>query len=336
MKKFIAPSLKRINAKPKTHKAISFFAGCGGSSIGYRMAGFDLLYANEFVPVALETYKLNASKNTICDGRDIREIDPKALMKELKLKPGQLDLLDGSPPCAAFSMAGRRDKQWGVAVKYSEGITQRVDDLFDYYINMVAAFKPKVFVAENVPGLAMAAAQGFLLDIIERLRSCGYTLDARIVDPSFMGLAQRRRRLIIVGVRNDIYKKLKLTSIPYPAPQKGIVTIKDVLPHISRVRISRGNYATFEAPTCVSPTITASDSTNSLKSSMSCGGWVEDADGTKRKYTIPELKIMFGFPEDFKMSGNFRQQFERIGRSHSPCSTYNIGKTLIDTVLSKL
>ena len=335
---FIPPSIDRINAAPKKYKAMSFFAGCCGSSTGYKMAGFDIVYANEFVPIARTDYESNAAPHTIVDGRDIREVQAADLRKQLKLKVGELDFMDGSPPCASFSMAGRRDEQWGKPVPYSEKIVQRVDDLFDHYIRMIDGFKPKVFVAENVTGLALGEARGFLIEILESLGNLGYVVDARIIDASQLGLAQKRRRLIIMGVRNDVAKKLKITSsnLPYPKPlKKPIVTVSDVLPNIDRIRISKGDHAVFVVPDRPSPTITASDAINSLKSCMSCGAWVDDKEGVRRKYTIDEAKVLFGFPYDYRLSGRYVQQFERLGRSHSPCSTYYIGKAIIDHVLSK-
>ena len=89
--------------KPNGLGLISTFAGCGGSSLGYRMAGFKVLWASEFIEAARVVYEANAAKGTIVDGRDIREVDPLEVLKAIGLKVGELDLLDGSPPCASFS-----------------------------------------------------------------------------------------------------------------------------------------------------------------------------------------------------------------------------------------
>lgn len=333
---FKAPSIRKINQMPKKYKAVSFFAGCGGASIGYKLAGYEVLYANEFIPIAAETYKANGG-TTLVDTRDVREINPTRLMKQLGIKAGELDLLDGSPPCLAFSLVGTRDKQWGEVKDYSEGVKQRVDDLFDEYLRMVKAFKAKVIVAENVPGLAMGKAQGYLIEIIEKLEATGYTVDARIVDAASLGLPQHRRRLIIIGIRNDIYKKLKLTSVPYPKPSNKLHTVQTVLPNIQRIRVaSDAGATTFVPASRPSPTIVASDGTNSLTGRFSCGAFVDTVDGERRKYTIKELLVLFGFPADFKLLGKYEQQVERLGRSHSPASTYWIGRTLAQEILDKL
>src|SRR3954467_22716 len=83
--------------------AASTFSGCGGSSLGYRMAGFRVLYANEFIEEARRCYAANMAPHTVLDGRDIRTVQPQDILDRIGLGVGDLDLLDGSPPCASFS-----------------------------------------------------------------------------------------------------------------------------------------------------------------------------------------------------------------------------------------
>ena len=139
-------------------KAISFFSVCGGSSLGYKLAGIKVLYANEFVKKASDVYKINFP-TTIMDIRDIRTIQPTEVLEKIKLKKGELDFLDGSPPCASFSTAGKREKDWCKIKNYS-GKKQRTDDLFYEYIRMVKGINPKIFIAENVSGLIQGKAKG--------------------------------------------------------------------------------------------------------------------------------------------------------------------------------
>ena len=91
----------------------STFSGAGGSSLGYRMAGYRVLYANEFVKLARDTYRANAADYTVIDESDIRELAPDDILSAIDFAPRELDLLDGSPPCASFSTAGKRHKHWG-------------------------------------------------------------------------------------------------------------------------------------------------------------------------------------------------------------------------------
>ena len=107
-------------------KAISTFSGCGGSSLGYKMAGYKVLWASEFIPAAQDTYRAN-HPDTILDTRDIRQVQAQEILDILKMQVGELDLFDGSPPCASFSTAGKREKGWGKVKQYSD-TKQRVDD----------------------------------------------------------------------------------------------------------------------------------------------------------------------------------------------------------------
>jgi DNA (cytosine-5)-methyltransferase 1 len=108
------PSMEDIRAIPLNgFNAISTFSGCGGSSLGYRMAGFRVLWANEFIDAARDSYNANKALYTIVDGRDIRSVTAADILTAINLKEGELDLFDGSPPCASFSTAGKREAGWG-------------------------------------------------------------------------------------------------------------------------------------------------------------------------------------------------------------------------------
>jgi len=185
------PLMQEINAiTPNGFNVISTFSGCGGSSLGYRMAGFKVLWANEFVPAAQESYRANMQADCILDGRDIRIIKPEDILSTIGLKKGQLDLLDGSPPCQAFSAAGKREKGWGKAKHYEHGATQCNERLFDEYIRLLGGLMPKVFVAENVSGLVKGAAKGMFLEILAGLKNCGYKVTCRVLDAQWLGVPQ--------------------------------------------------------------------------------------------------------------------------------------------------
>src|SRR5688572_9213235 len=105
------------------------FAGTGGSSLGYRWAGYRGLWANEFVEAARTSYAANFPDVPI-DGRDIRDVRADDVLAVTGLKVGELDLLDGSPPCQPFSTAGQLSKGWGKERAHSDANVQRADDLF--------------------------------------------------------------------------------------------------------------------------------------------------------------------------------------------------------------
>ena len=192
----------------------STFSGAGGSSLGYRMAGHRVLYANEFVELARDTYRANSADYTIIDDSDIRELAPEDILSVIGLDAGELDLLDGSPPCASFSTAGKRHKYWGQAKEYSD-TAQRTDDLFFEFARVLNGIQPKTFVAENVSGLVKGTAKGYFKEIYIALRSCGYRVSAKLLSSQWLGVPQMRQRLIFVGIRND----LKLDPVhPRPLP----------------------------------------------------------------------------------------------------------------------
>src|SRR5258708_35166425 len=217
-------SMREIDALPLTgHTVVSTFSGAGGSSLGYRMAGFKVVWANEFIEAARETYRANFPE-TILDGRDIRAVTPDDILSAIGLSVGELDVFDGSPPCAAFSVAGKGSTNWGKARAYSDGATQRVDDLFFEYARLLRGLQPRVFVAENVAGLVRGKAKGYFKLILAELKACGYRVEARLVNAAYLGVAQRRVRVIFIGVRDD----LQLAPV-FPKPLPYEYTVRDAI-----------------------------------------------------------------------------------------------------------
>ncbi len=198
------PTMKEVRRVPMGgYSAISTFSGCGGSCLGYQMAGFNIIWANEMEPNAAETYRLNFP-DSIVDQRDIRDIDPQEILQAINMKPGELDLLDGSPPCQSFSTAGKREKYWGKSIKHGDGTSQRSDDLFFEYTRLLKRIQPKVFIAENVSGLIKGVAKGYFKNILQELKSCGYIVEARLLDAQWLGVPQMRCRIIFIGIRRDL------------------------------------------------------------------------------------------------------------------------------------
>jgi DNA (cytosine-5)-methyltransferase 1 len=221
------PTMAEIEAvEPSGFTAASSFSGCGGSCLGYRMAGFSVGWASEFVPAAADTYRAN-HPGTVLDTRDIREVTPEEILTALSLSVGELDLWDGSPPCASFSTAGKRHEHWGLVRKYSD-TAQRTDDLFFEYARLLAGLQPRTFIAENVTGLVKGVAKGYFIQILRALRGCGYRVEARALDASWLGVPQARKRIIFAGVREDL-------GMPpvFPKPLPYQYTVRDALPWVT-------------------------------------------------------------------------------------------------------
>lgn len=323
------PTMAQIRKlKPNGFTCASTFSGGGGSSTGYRMAGFKVLYANEFIDSARETYQKNAAPYTVVDGRDIRLVSAEDILTACKLKVGELDLFDGSPPCASFSTAGARDKGWGTVKKYSDK-KQRTDDLFFEFARLVRGIQPKVFVAENVSGLVKGSAKGYFLEILAELKGCGYDVTCRVLDAQWLGVPQQRLRTIFVGVRND----LKIAPA-HPSPLPYSYSVRDVLPHLLEEKRG-GTQDNWQRTTRPASSIVASGGTTSPTAYLSGGSFFRTAEG-ERRLTIPELKKLCGFPDDYILEGDFDKQWERCGRAVPPVMMSHIAATVRDEILKKI
>jgi DNA (cytosine-5)-methyltransferase 1 len=251
------PSMAEIAAIPWNGRTVvSTFSGGGGSSTGYRMAGFRILWASEFIDAARDTYLFNAAPSTIIDGRDIRDVTPDEILSAIGMSAGELDIFDGSPPCASFSTAGKRNAGWGKIKKYSDK-EQRTDDLFFEYIRLLRGLNPKVFIAENVSGLIKGVAKGYFLEILAALKACGYRVTCRVLDAQWLGVPQARQRTIFIGVRED----LNLDPV-HPKALTYRYSVRDALPWIVRQGDTGGfGRGTMKNATTPSPIIGAGPTT---------------------------------------------------------------------------
>jgi DNA (cytosine-5)-methyltransferase 1 len=347
------PSMQDIAQIPwNGYKAISTFSGAGGSSLGYKLAGYKVLWANEFIPAAQETYRAN-HPGTILDTRDIRQVSVKDVLGVIEMLPGELDLLDGSPPCAAFSTSGKREKGWGKVKNYSD-TEQRVDDLFFEFTRLLTGIKPKVFVAENVSGLVKGTAKGYFLEILEAMSKAGYKVKVRLLDSQWLGVPQARQRLIYIGVRND----LPVAPV-HPLPMSYRYTFSDALggqeeipgmawffPAESQtgrlwrwlVQTEKKDFAKAALDVLGKETMLQhrrcvyNEPVNTVVQGSKC----LYHPSIPRTLTIPELKRVSAFPDDFVLTGSFDQQWERIGRAVPPMMMYQVAKTIRDEILCKL
>jgi DNA (cytosine-5)-methyltransferase 1 len=170
---------------------ISTFAGMGGSSLGYKMAGFDVRLAVEWDADAVETYRLNFPTTPLLHG-DVAQASVEQVLELARLQPGQLDVFDGSPPCQGFSTTGRR------------AIDDPRNQLFREYARLLRGLRPKAFVMENVSGMVKGKMRATFVEILEELRGSGYRVRARLLNAKYLGVPQARERMIFVGAREDL------------------------------------------------------------------------------------------------------------------------------------
>ena len=187
-------------------KVISTFSGTGGSSCGYKLAGCDVLASVEFIPEAAESYRTNFP-NAIVIQDDIRNVTGKQLLELTGLKVGELDIFDGSPPCASFSASGKGKKLHGKVKSYS-GTQQRVDDLFFEYTRLVKEIQPKFFVAENVRGMMFDTFRDIVARVLNEFDDAGYICQYKVLNAADYGTPQSRNRVFFIGVRRDIASQI--------------------------------------------------------------------------------------------------------------------------------
>ena len=184
-------------------KVFSTFACGGGSTMGYKLAGFDVIGCLEIDKRMNEIYLANNDPkyNYVMDIRDFNNIPNEKLPKELL----NLDILDGSPPCTTFSMSGLREKTWGKKKKFREGqIEQTLDDLSFVFIETVNKLKPKFVVMENVEGLTKGNAWKYVQEIYKNFLRIGYKVKHWLLKGEQMGIPQKRHRVFFIATRLDI------------------------------------------------------------------------------------------------------------------------------------
>lgn len=181
----------------------SCFACGGGSTMGYKLAGCKVLGCCEIDPAMNAVYVKNhhPKYNYLMDIRKFNEIPREELPEELL----DLDILDASPPCTTFSMAGEREESWGKKKKFREGqAEQTLDDLSFVTIDTVAKLRPRVLIMENVEGILLGEAFEYVRKIYKQLKEIGYKCRHWLLKGETMGVPQKRHRVFFVAVREDI------------------------------------------------------------------------------------------------------------------------------------
>ena len=205
---------------------ISTFAGCGGSSLGYSMAGFRELLAVEWDQNAVDTFRLNFPDVLVYHG-DIAALSVEDCLARTGLQPGELDVFDGSPPCQGFSTAGKR----------------MMDDprnqLFREYVRLLRGLRPKVFVMENVSGMVKGKMKLIFAEILRELKASGYKVSARLMNAMYFNVPQSRERMIFIGVREDL-----AVEPSHPRGTRLVTTLRDACGDIEYLVLgAHGQYA---------------------------------------------------------------------------------------------
>ena len=185
----------------------TFICG-GGSTMGYKLAGFNHLGGVEIDPPISDVYKTNHKPKHLYN-LDIRKFNK---LIDLPTELFNLDILDGSPPCSTFSMAGSREKGWGKEKVFREGQTmQTLDDLVFVYCDTIIKLQPKVFLLENVKGIIQGNAKVYSKNIVKKMTDAGYNVQVFCLNAASMGVPQKRERVFFIGHKKEYtLPKLKL------------------------------------------------------------------------------------------------------------------------------
>jgi len=310
------PLVAEVAQAPRNGLTVaSTFAGGGGSSLGWEMAGFTVAVAVERDPIAAETYRRNHPGTRLLE-RDVRSVTGEEI--------GPVDVLDGSPPCQPFSTAGRRDNGW-----HREDARE---DLFHDYARLLREVRPRAFVAENVKGLMMGRAKGYLIEILAELKAAGYRVECRLLDAQWLGVPQHRERLIIVGARDDLGVDPAFPSpLPYRYSTRDAIADLADLDEWREQIVGNDAYRPVWGPTSrTSPTIVATKQ-------MSAGrinGALRDRAGRTMHLTVPMVRRLCGFPDDYELAGDEAQQWHRLGDSVPPPMMAAVAAAVRDRVLT--
>jgi len=220
----------------KLFNVVSFFAGGGGSSCGYKLAGGNVICVNEFQQVHADAYNANFPDTPVIVD-DIRNVESQQIRQIIG--DVEIDIVDGSPPCPPFSIAGSKKEGWGKE-KMAYGWKQKnIEDLTFDQVRLVKELQPKVLLCENVKGLTMDYAREYLNMMLKEFEDCGYIMTHKVLNAWEHGVPQKRERIFMVGVRNDVADKIGMNWMTmgniYPESDRGKKpTIRDAIEDLQK------------------------------------------------------------------------------------------------------
>lgn len=308
---------------PDAPTVISTFAGAGGSSLGYSMAGFRELLAVEWDDNAVATFKLNFPDVPVYHG-DIGKLTVADVLKRTGLKPGELDVFDGSPPCQGFSTAGKRD--------FGDARNQ----LFREYVRLLRGLKPKVFVMENVSGMVKGDMKLIFAEVLRELKASGYRVKARLLNAMYFGVPQSRERMIFIGVREDLAGK----EPSHPSGETKPITVREAFraapndgtggrvgPHTKIWHGMRGVKPGEQQPGHFSRCRLAWDtSAPTVQKANGLAHYHVWHPSEHRVIMLSECKRIGSFPDQFQMAGKIGEAWDRIGNSVPPLFMRSIAR----------
>ena len=353
-KNLSANSLSLIKTTKDTHKlqkkfsCIELFAGAGGLALGIEKAGFNALGLVEFDKDASDTLKKNRPNWRVIHD-DVKNISCLNLQEYFGIKSGELDLLSGGAPCQSFSYAGKR-----------LGLEDARGTLFYHYAKFLEQLQPKMFLFENVKGLLSHDKGRTYKTILEIFETCGYKIQKQVLNAWDYGVAQKRERLITIGIRNDLIEK---THFEFPTPHKYKPVLRDILldcPKSEGTPYSAYKKKIFEM---VPPGGYWRDIPEDIAKEYMKSCWNMEGGRTgilrrlsldepsltvltspsqkqtdrchpleARPFTIRENARCQSFPDNWKFCGSVGQQYKQVGNAVPVNLAYDIAKKIKETL----
>lgn len=373
VRKFEPYSMSKVyqQSSKELFTVVSTFSGGGGSSTGYQLGGGKILMVNEFIDSGVDTYRSNYP-NTPIEHIEIRQITRRKKKGVLEMfsrngiQKGEYDILDGSPPCSTFSTSGKgKSKILEKNVKYSDKTLDRVGMLIHDLVYICNVTQPRIVVIENVP--TMKSSEVFS-DSLNRLRKWGYKVNYKVMCSSHFGVPQRRRRLIVVGIRPDVCDVVGIQSEDdildlYPEPSSYEPTIEDGIGDLQISKKERtflmtslrkgSNYEKVKVlpfnpdkttglkdlfPQWTSDFNLSRSSWTQPVSTLTSTGLQIGRGGTfhpfeNRQFSLDEVRRLTGLPDDFILKGTYNQKMERCGRMVTPPLYEHLSTRLYERVL---
>lgn len=334
-----------------TLKVIELFAGAGGLALGLEKAGFETIGLVEFDKSAAETLKYNRPNwNVIHD--DIANISSQDLEAYFNIKKGELDLLSGGAPCQSFSYAGKR-----------LGLEDTRGTLFYHYALFLKKLQPKMFLFENVKGLTSHDKGQTYKTILSVFEEEGYEVQSRVLNAWDYGVAQKRERMIMVGIRKDLINSI---SFEYPKAHDYKPVLRDVLldcPPSVGAQYGEDKRKIFELvpPGGYWRDIPEEIAKPYMKSTWNMGGGrtgilrrmsfdepsltVLTSPSQKqterchpleaRPFTVRENARIQSFPDDWEFQGGVGAQYRQVGNAVPVLLAYEIGKKIKESLVKR-
>lgn len=325
---------------------VELFAGAGGLALGLESAGFENLLANDFDKDACATLKANRPQwEVLCE--PIEQLAEKDLLSLLNLKEGELDLLSGGYPCQSFSYAGKR-----------LGLNDIRGTMFYYFANVLNQLKPKMFLAENVKGLVSHDGGKTLETMINVYEEIGYKVQYKVLNAWDYGVAEKRERIVIIGIRNDLditfnypkpyeYKPVLrdvLKNVPisegasYPQSKKEVFDLvppggcwRDLPDDVARAYM-KGSYGLGGGKTGMARRISWDEPSLTIL----CSPCMKQTDrchpDETRPFTVRESARIQSFPDEWQFIGNMASKYKQIGNAVPVNFAKEIGLAIIEAL----